>query len=146
MSSATILFALLSPTPPYTVVVFTEIMTKNATFSNIDAIFSVITYAQVLVPALGVLINLLVLIVGTFRVKGSYKHYLSNLALIDGLFGLGTMLVTIDHHFRWLIVLPQSVVVVATFFCFVSFPLMSVALVPISLDRYLKICRHNRLS
>uniref|UniRef100_A0A914W040 G-protein coupled receptors family 1 profile domain-containing protein n=1 Tax=Plectus sambesii TaxID=2011161 RepID=A0A914W040_9BILA len=120
-------------------------MANNSTSSSIDTIFSVIIYGQVIAPALGVLINLLVLIIGTFRVKGSYKHYLSNLAVIDGLFGLGTMLVTIDHHFRWLIVLPQSVAVVATFFCFVSIPLMSVALVPISLDRYLKMCRQTRL-
>uniref|UniRef100_A0A1I8AGS2 G_PROTEIN_RECEP_F1_2 domain-containing protein n=1 Tax=Steinernema glaseri TaxID=37863 RepID=A0A1I8AGS2_9BILA len=98
-------------------------------------------YSQMIVASLGICLNLLVFFIGCFSIKGSYRHYLSNLAVVDTLFAVGALVTIIDFHFSHL---PVWIRELAKSICSLMVPPMSVALVPISVDRYLKICARNK--
>ncbi|KAK0398205.1 hypothetical protein QR680_002474 [Steinernema hermaphroditum] len=110
---------------------------ENYTVESFVGVF----YSQMIVASLGICLNLLVFFIGCFSIKGSYRHYLSNLAAVDTLFALGALITIIDFHFSHL---PPWLRELAKSLCSLMIPPMSVALVPISVDRYLKICARNK--
>ncbi|TMS37780.1 hypothetical protein L596_004642 [Steinernema carpocapsae] len=119
-----------------------ELQTKmeNETAGEINVTFMGVFYSQTLVASMGICLNMLVLIIGCFRIKGSYRHYLSNLAVVDTLFAVGALCTIIDFHTP----VPTWIKELAKSLCGLTIPPMSVALVPISVDRYLKICARNK--